>query len=170
MEISKQTTRQEKRYRELKIIIEVNKQAEDFYPESTKLGKYAAEVFKDGKQGHRSQLTNLETIANSAFKVSDVLDYVKRQTARQEKTWSKPNAGFGQGSFGTQLQKALENLDARRNTICNHLGIGESTDEDCHLRRHIHLLLIRHFIQQLVVQYEYTTSQNEQQSAKQEKA
>lgn len=81
MAINGQDTSSKSSHQELKIIIEVNEAAEQFYSESFKLGEHAAAVITNR---HRSQLTNLENVANSAFKSSDVFDYIKRQTARYE--------------------------------------------------------------------------------------
>lgn len=144
---------------EMKIIREVNIQAENFYSESVKLGDHAAYALK---AQHRSQLTNLENIAESAFKATDIFDYIKKQTARFS-YWRQPfpedkesNAGFGES-----LKHYLEHdLKEKLATICSpkRLKIGDSTDEDKQERRRIYLLLIRQFIRQLVVEYEYQVS------------
>ncbi len=64
---------------EMQIILEVNDQAELFYEDAIQIGDHAAYALK---ARHRSQMTGLENVAESALKASDVLDYVKRQTAR----------------------------------------------------------------------------------------
>ena len=64
---------------EMQVIREVNIQAEAMYENAVQLGDHAAYVL--GKK-HRSQMTSLESIAESALKTSDILDYVKKQTAR----------------------------------------------------------------------------------------
>ena len=139
---------QQNKIDEMKIIREVNIQAEALYEEAKKLGEQAADVL--GKD-HRSQLTGLENIAESAFKTSDIFDYVKRQTARH-KEWH-------QGSFGKKLLAALETeLAGKRRGICAGFKIGEKTDEG----RRIHLLLIRQFIRQMVVHYEFWVSVGEE--------
>ena len=153
--MSEQTASQKNTHRELKIIIEVNEAAEQFYEESTKLGEHAAHVITNK---HRSQLTNLENVANSAFKSSDIFDYIKRQTARYN-FWRQPHKGHSNQPFGERLLKQLEqDLKGRRDNICTKLEIGDTTDEDRRLRRHVYLLLIRQFIRQMVVQYEFQTS------------
>lgn len=155
MAINGQDTNSKSSHQELKIIIEVNEAAEQFYPESFKLGEHAAAVITNR---HRSQLTNLENVANSAFKSSDVFDYIKRQTARYE-FWRKPHAGHSDEIFGLRLLNQLsKDLADRRTAICNRLAISDQTDEDRHLYRHVYLLLIRQFIQQMVVQYEFSAS------------
>src|SRR5258707_12125193 len=84
---------------EMKIIREVNIQAENFYDEAVKLGDHAAYALK---AQHRSQMTNLENIAESSFKATDILDYIKKQTARFS-YWRQPfpedkdaTTGFGE--------------------------------------------------------------------------
>ncbi len=143
---------------EMKIIREVSNQAEYFYADAVKLGNHAAHALK---ASHRSQMTSLETIAESTLKTSDVLDYVKKQTARFP-YWrqgfpqhSKPDEGFGE-----RLKNYLEGeLAKRRDSICStRLGIGDKTEADQQERRRIHLLLMRQFIRQMVVQYEYEVS------------
>lgn len=132
---------------EMKIIREVNMQAETFYEEAKTLGELAATAL--GKN-HRSQLTGLENIAESAFKTSDIFDYVKRQTARHEE-WRK-------GDFGKKVLAVLETeLATKRRVICVGSNVGEKTDEG----RRIHLLLIRQFIRQMVVHYEFWVSVGE---------
>jgi len=144
---------------EMKIIREVNIQAENFYNAAVKLGDHAAYTLK---AQHRSQMTNLENIAESAFKATDILDYIKKQTARFT-YWRQPfpedkdaNTGFGE-----RLKDYLENqLQTTLVNICGpkRLDIGNTTDEDKQERRRIYLLLIRQFIRQMVVEYEYQVS------------
>ena len=144
---------------EMKIIREVNIQAENFYNTAVRLGDHAAYALK---AQHRSQMTNLENIAESSFKATDILDYIKKQTARFQ-YWRQPypedkdaNTGFGErlkDQLENHLQKTLEN-------ICgpNRLNIGNTTDVDKQERRRIYLLLMRQFIRQMVVEYEYQVS------------
>lgn len=116
--------------------------ADQFRSESEKLGIIANEAFKGTKHSMRS----LENIANSAMKVSDVLNYIKRQTGKSEKTkqWKKDE-------FGSELLKIINELILnRRERICQQQNI---TSEETRLE--VYLLLIREFIRQLVVYYEY---------------
>lgn len=150
---------------EMKIILEVNIQAEALYPDAVQLGDHAADALR---KEHRSQLTGLENVAESALKVSDIFDYVKRQTARRE-YWQKPFSKKRQVEwkqvyteddldkvFGERLLHYLEHeLKAKRNAVCDYrLEVGTGREGDL-VRRHVYLLLIRQFIRQLVVQYEY---------------
>ena len=150
--------------REMQIILEVNREAEEFYEDATRLGDHAAYALT-GR--HRSQITGLENIADSALKASDVLDYIKRQTARfqywrQNFSDRQPHGGPGYpGSdlaFGERLKLYLEKaLVVKRDEICGEkrLNIPGTTDEAKHLRRRIYLLLIRQFVHQMAAQYEY---------------
>ena len=142
--------------REMQIIREVNIQAENFYEDALQLGNHAAHALR---KEHRSQMTGLENIANSALKASDILDYIKRQTAR----FSYWRQGFAspdnpQGAFGERLKHYLEqDLATKRDIICGpkKLDIDAETDEHRHVQRRVYLLLIRQFLHQMIVQYEY---------------
>jgi len=139
---------------EMKIIREVSNSAEHFYIDAVKLGDHAAQTLK---ASHRSQLTSLETIAESTLKTSDVFDYVKKQTARFS-YWRQPAKDSSEG-FGERLKNYLEgNLAQRRDIICRRLDIRNQTEEQQQEQRRIHLLLIRQFIRQMVAQYEYAVS------------
>ena len=149
---------------ELKIIREVSLEAEECYPEAVKLGDHAAYALQSR---HRAQLTGLENIAESAFKTSDILDYIKKQIARFSQ-WRRPDptANNPQQGFGERLKDYLEQeLPLRVERICERkrLNIGNETDEHRLLRRHIYLLLMRQVIRQVVVQYEYRVSLGNQQ-------
>ncbi|SRR5712692_3121339 len=144
---------------EMKIIREVNIQAENFYDDAVKLGDHAANALK---AAHRSQMTGLEGIAESALKTSDIFDYIKKQTARFS-YWRQafPEEKESDQGFGERLKDYLEkDLADKLTIICDpkRLNIGNKTDTDKEERRRIHLLLIRQFIRQMVVEYEYRVS------------
>ena len=146
------------------IMLRVNEQAELFYEKSQELGILAAQSFggERGKepqqQRHRAQMTSLENIAETTLKATDVLDYIKKQIARQAE-WR--NKGFGE-NLKSYIEK---NLKADVATICASVGIDNKTEEDRRERQQIYLLLIRQFIRQIVVQYEYRVSQSERASS-----
>ncbi|GAC1357605.1 MAG: hypothetical protein NVSMB38_40130 [Ktedonobacteraceae bacterium] len=149
---------------EMQVIREVNIQAEAMYENAVQLGDHAAYAL--GKT-HRAQMTSLESIAESALKTSDILDYVKKQTAR----FSYWRDGYGtiQEGLGLRLKKYLEEEVAKkRDSICgkNRLNIENKTDEQKQERRRIYLLLMRQFIRQMVVQYEYQASFGAEEKAK----
>ena len=118
---------------------------DDFYNRTKELGEVASQAF--GSR-HRSQMTNLENIANSTLKVTDVLDYIKKQVARDDRhqTWRK-------NKFGERLKDYIEqSLRSQRREICGKLG---SVEENSSEGQRIYLSLIRAFVSQLVVHYEY---------------
>lgn len=142
---------------EMQILREVNIAAENFYEDAVEHGKHAAYALTKER---RSQMTGLENIADSAPKVSDILDYIKRQTARFP-YWrqSFPGEKPSDEAFGERLKNYLEkDLADKRNAICDMLKIGDQTDQDKTWRRYTYLLLIRQFIRQVVAEYEYRVS------------
>lgn len=157
---------------EMKVIREVGNQAEICYNKAAELGDHAAYVLGNR---HRAQMTGLENVADSTFKMSDVFDYIKRQTARLP-TWRQPYqpSPAVKGSevgFGERLKNYLEkDLKEHLAIIYRNLDIGDVTDEDKQERRRIHLLLIRQFIHHMVIHYEYrvSTPQNNQGNKKRE--
>ena len=142
---------------ETQVMLEISFEADEFYPQAAALGSHAAEALKDK---HRSQLTSLENIAESAFKISDIMDYIKKQTARFSHWRHTLVRGENpQQGFGERLRAYLENdLAQRRDAVCGRLQIGDSTYQDKQKRRRIDLLLIRQFIRSMVVEYEYAVS------------
>ncbi len=142
---------------EMQVMLEVSFEADDFYSQAAELGYHAAEALQ---ARHRSQLTGLENIAESTFKISDILDYIKKQTARFGH-WRQPLAKGEntQQGFGERLRACLENdLAKRRDAVCERLHIGDSSYQDKQKRRHIYLLLIRQFIRSMVAAYEIEVS------------
>lgn len=127
----------------MQILREVALQADTdaFYSKAEELGKKAAEALTDKK---RSQITGLESTANSALKVTDVLDFVKIRSARHEE-WRKSN-------WGPELLDYLKgDLRNRRETVCSELALEPQGADGIT----VHLLLIREFVRQLAAHYEY---------------
>jgi hypothetical protein len=142
---------------EMQILREVNIAAEYFYGDAVEHGKHAAYVLT---KTHRSQMTGLENIADSSPKVSDILDYIKRQTARFP-YWrqSFPGETPSDEAFGERLKDYLEkDLKDKRDAICSRLEIGDESEPHKTWRRHTYLLLIRQFVRQVVAEYEYRVS------------
>ncbi len=152
--------------RRIELIIRVNKQAgsEEFYNKSQELGLLAVQSFREKRgdekqERHTAQMTGLENIAETTLKVTDVLDYIKKQTAHQkgEQGWKKKVGANGK-LFGEVLKNDIETgLETFINNVC-HGFIDSTTDEGKQERQEVYLLLIRQFIRQLVVQYEYEVS------------
>ena len=124
---------------------------DDFYAKAKELGETASMAFGEK---HRSQMTSLENIANSTLKVTDVLDFIKKQFAK-----SDANTRWRKDDFGVELKRYIEqSLRARRREICRSLeGVEETSIEG----QRIYLNLIREFVRQLVIHYEYRTSGGE---------
>lgn len=143
----------------MQLIREVNNQAELFYTDSVSLGNHA---FAALGAAHRAQLTGLENIAESAFKTSDIFDYIKKQTARSREAegWRRPESRNAPG-FGDRLRSYLEQTLREKAATISQVAPSEvvTSDEAQRQRqRRIHLLLIRQFLRQMVVQYEYRVS------------
>lgn len=174
---------QQKLYRRIEILRAVNEAAEKFYDTSQELGILAAAAFREQRENqrerHRAQMTGLENIAETTMKVSDVLDYIKKQTARQpgwykkrdlkglsddlENTRAQEYAGR---CFGEILKEYIEkDLAKTCTTICGSLGIDPANDTDLPDRQQVFLHLIRQLVRQLVVHYEYTISEWARQNA-----
>lgn len=160
---------------DMKIIREINLAAERFYDKTQSLGNHAYQAFKDKS---RAQLTGLESVAENSLKTSDILDYIKRQIARSDpgKHWrakgsEDPPTAESQKSFGERLKTELETLSEQADSVCRNVGIVTKIDkgksgqeeklqraklhEDRWKRQEVHLRLMREFIRQMVVQYEY---------------
>jgi len=126
---------------QIKIAREVALRADGFYGTAEALGQKAADALGEKK---RAQITGLESQANSALKVSDVLDFIKVRTARHEE-WR--NQGFG-----IELLQYIEtNLRQQRQSICATLAIAEETI----VAQEVYLLLIRALIRQVAAHYEF---------------
>jgi hypothetical protein len=160
---------------DMKIIREINLEAEYSYEKAQALGNHAYKAFKDKR---RAQLTGLENIAESSLKTSDIYDYIKKQIARSDsgKDWRTESSNdlledeLPRG-FGERLKAYLEELSKRVDVVCKNVDIltevgkGKSKQDselerakwkaDRLKRQDIHVRLMREFIRQLVVQYEY---------------
>ncbi len=108
---------------------------ENFYTTMKNLGEKAV---RDNIK--RNQISNLENIANSTFKVSDIIDYIKRQTARHRE-WQK---GVGDN---------LLNFINRDVTTASKM-IKSKLNEDIPQRK-IQLQLLRELIHSFAVNFEY---------------
>ena len=129
--------------------VEIEADAEPFYNKATELGQKAARALGRDK---RSQITGLESIANSTQKASDVFDYIKLRTARQ-KEWQ-------QGELGQEILKYLEtDLRGKRDNIYKTLGlppIQSARQQEVSLRQEVYMRLIRAFVAHLAAQYEFS--------------
>jgi hypothetical protein len=149
----------------IQLIMRVNEEAgrEDFYEQSQKFGMDAIKSFKgeQNQERHRSQMTGLENIAETTLKVTDVLDFIKKQTAQQRGRADKDGQGW--------KKKVGENGELFGELLINHIKDGltpyidhvcldfidSATEQGKRERQEVHLELVRQFIRQLVVRYEY---------------
>lgn len=167
------------------IILRINGCAgdDDFYEMSKEMGEFAAQTFVEeiqeerqrhpgispqqrdrdlGKRldKHRAQMTGLETIAETTLKATDVLDFIKKQMARQE-PWRAKYAGERadlQGKrFGEGMMSYIEGyIKQQAEAICvDEVTRNRNSDEWKREQQYVYLQLVRQFIRQIVVHYEY---------------
>lgn len=127
----------------LKAMREVNIRADSksFRDSAASLGAQATRLFAD-----KSQLKKLENTGNSALKITDIYNYIKRQTGKDGKAqnWNKEQ-------FGTSLLQKLQGVERDEGeNICTLLAINVPED-----RMEVNLMLAREFIRQMVIHYEY---------------
>jgi hypothetical protein len=140
----------------LKVMREVALRADNMQETAREIGGNAALGLT---RSRRAQVTGLESIANSALKTTDVLDYIKLRTARQRRDeWTY-------GNWGPVLLDYLsKTLASERDVICKQLGIDVPSIDSVE----VHLMLVREFVRQFSAEYEYQCRLNEvrgQQSA-----
>ena len=131
--------------RELELVRAVSLAADGFYGDAKEFGQTAADRFQ-GEGGGKSQIKSLESIANSALKVADILDYVKKQ-------YSKHNA-WRQDEFGVVL---LRYLEERLGETARGLNVVPPVTEAWE-RQRVHINLIRQFVTQVAAHYEFARS------------
>jgi len=132
------------------LLKKVSLHSDDYYEDAKPLGEIARDAF--GRQ-NKAQMSNLENIANSATRVADILDFIKRQTGR-----SKPGSRWLKQNFGRQL---LEYLDGRlRKQAAELVSEVAAALKDSQFqtgdKQHVHILLCREFIRHLMAHYLYS--------------
>jgi hypothetical protein len=138
----------------MKIVREVALAADRMYDQAQHFGNLAARALGTDR---RSQITGLESIANSSQKVSDVLDYVKLRTARDHQT--RREKGWHKDELGKTLLAFFEtDLRKERDTLCTSKDLLSLDDFQ---RQEVYILLIRAFVARLAAQYEYAVSISE---------
>jgi hypothetical protein len=139
----------------IKMLREVALRADGFYDRAEKLGQKAAKALTDRKS---SQIKNLEGIANSALKTSDIFDFIKTRTARDgRQSNAERKRGWHQENLGPDLLKYLsQGLSIQRRNICGQLNIDTEGIDGLE----VHLMLIREFVRQLAAHYEYVCWEN----------
>jgi hypothetical protein len=123
--------------------------SDGYYADTQALGDLAWHAFGER---NKSQIRNLESIANAATRVADILDFIKKQTGR-----SRPERQWRYRDFGpTLLEKFDRVLRKDSQVICESVQ-GEVKDaqiEDDDQRR-MHILLCREFIRHVSAHYIY---------------
>ena len=147
--------------RQMQLVRAVALKADAFYGTAEKFGARMARPFshEHGHERGRAQITGLEAIANSALKASDVLDYVKKQTARHEE-WYKDNLGPDLLSFLTD--GGPDSLYKQRGAIEKSLSL------DAVERQQVTVMLYREFIRQVAAHYQFEQRRLQQERAKNE--
>ncbi|MBN2533492.1 MAG: hypothetical protein JXB88_11395 [Spirochaetales bacterium] len=118
----------------------------EFYEKAKKFGGNAKRISK-------TQLSNLLNLADTTFKVTDILNYIKNQAAK-----SKKNQNWNNNDFACKLIDLL--YDNETGLICTYKKkIANNPEYKNELKewniQKIHLRLCRIFIRQMVVHYNY---------------
>ena len=153
----------------LLIAQQISLQADLFYSHGERFGGWMASAC--GHQ-HRAQITNLENVANSAHQVSDVLDYLKKQTAKSRpgSDWrdrdhdpagSREGGDEGEGrrDLGTAaLHFVAGALKERCEEVCRLVAAKTGNDVPPLERQRIYVNLIREFVRQAAAHFEYQSA------------
>jgi hypothetical protein len=119
-----------------------------------------AETLAVAFEGDRSQIRNLENIAYSTEKTSDVTDYLKQQIGRSKtgERWRFQNVG---ANVLTDLSDDQGFLRGQVQRIAKLLG-GEYPDAvDDDLPRRLRLAMYREYVRHLAAHYLYAAAQKE---------
>lgn len=149
--------------RQLQLVRAVALVADAIYDVSTEFGARMARQIS-GERG-LSQIKGLEAIANSALRASDVLDYVKRQTARHNE-WFDDGLGVDLLAYltdGASVERyQLDNLYKKRDAIdyrLRHDLAGQGTGLDATERQQVTIMLYRQFVHQIAAHYQFQRRQ-----------
>jgi len=100
----------------------------------------------------RAQVHNLENIAYSTDRLSDIYDFLKKQTGRPGRLGQK----WQHENVGPELLSALSSLGREANQIATTVRIEypEAIDDDA--ARRIHLELCREYLKHVAAHYQYS--------------
>jgi len=138
---------------------EIIKESDNFYTRAQALAETAFMAFAKNK--NKAQIRNLENVAYSSRKISDVMDFIKNQTGKapRDKTWryKKDNK-----DFGTLLLDQIEALEKTSIEVVQRLKkLTITIQDETEGKRNIHLRLIREFVKQISSHYLYEMAKNE---------
>jgi hypothetical protein len=104
-----------------------------------------------------SQIRNVENLAYTTNKFSDISDLLKKLIGR-----AKNNVGWAQGNIGSKIITALEKLRPKANEIAQkaHERYPDAIDID--LPRQIHLKLCCEFVKHLAAEFMYRNPNREE--------
>ncbi|MCR4289101.1 MAG: hypothetical protein NUV86_02425 [Candidatus Scalindua sp.] len=130
-----------------KTLKEINLFLEEFYPESKKAADAMVEV-----KLKSAQARGLETLVATTTRFSEIINYVKRQTGKDNKkdNWAKTLKKQGNDpdiKLGTKLIKQLEKLEEQAESISKEDDVANCLD--------IKLRLARGWVTQVVCHYLY---------------
>ena len=103
-----------------------------------------------------SQVRNLENLAYTTGKVSDITDLLKRLIGRDSRSQR-----WAHGNVGGDVLVALEALRAKANQIVRTIPEQFRGEIDPDLSRRIHLELCREFVKHLAAEFMYQKKQKE---------
>jgi hypothetical protein len=126
----------------------VSAASDAYYEDGRAFGEAAWHAFQNSK----AQIVGLESVANGATRVADILDFVKRQTGR-----CKPQQRWRYKALGENLIEKLDQKvrkDAQTIFETVKRDVKGSLEEDD--QRRTHILLCREFIRHLCAHYLYS--------------
>lgn len=129
----------------------------EFYEKAENWGERAKKIFNQ----KTTQMSNLRTIAETTFKVTDILNYIKNQASKswKNKDWNYNN--FARDLIRLLYENENEIICTYKKQITGKPGFKDTLQE--WERQQIHLKLCRIFIKQMVVHFNYFKKENKRQ-------
>jgi len=131
---------------------EIARESDRLYAQAEPLAQKLLQAYGKGEQGP-TQIRNLENLAYTTDRLSDVYDLLKRQIGR-----SAPSQHWRFEGVGQEVLDALAGLSEPARLIANRL---KAADPD--LPRQVHLMLIREYVKHLAAHYLYVRGQEPRQ-------
>ena len=139
----------------MKILKEIayHTSTKEFYNEAKEFGERAAVNIEK-----KAQLQNLQTIADSTLKVTDILNYIKNQASKHS-YWNKDK--FTSDILDYLYEKENEGLHEYQEKIIESENLKELS-LDHYDKQHVYLLICREFIKQVLVHYNFKKATGEE--------